>query len=147
MWFQFLSTRASRVDSHQGRPCFAPRSIGAPSQPQSCCPPAPVLLVMAVGMDAGFQGLCSSHRCLPLDFEEVNGMASIAPLLFNHEPVRAEKPSVVLAISLPLSCQSRIFVMRVSSLESGVRGRASTLFPQRFSQTPWLGRKLWHEPT
>lgn len=102
---------------------------------------------MAVGIDDGFQGLCSGHHCLPLDFEEVNGKPSIAPLLLNREPVRAEKTSVVLAISLPLSCQSCVFVMRVSALEAGVRGRASALFPQLFSQAPWLGGKLWHEPT
>lgn len=31
--------------------------------------------------------------------------------------------------------------------ESGVGGRVSTLFPQHFSQTPWLRRKLWQEST
>lgn len=77
----------------------------ASSEPLGCWPQWPEGLLM------GSWGLCSSHRCFPLDFEEVNEqmfrMASAAPFLLSHEAVHAEKPPVALAAPLPLSRQSR----------------------------------------
>ncbi|CAK7307209.1 hypothetical protein VULLAG_LOCUS13115 [Vulpes lagopus] len=95
--------------------------------------------------------LCSGHHCFHFKeiSEQILRMDSIAPLLLHHKPVDAKKASVVPAAPGLWSCQSSqllggVFGTRVSSLESAVCGRASTLFPQLFPQTPWLRRELWH---
>lgn len=76
-----------------------PRS--AARQPRGCWPLWPEAPMTAP------QGLCSSHRCFPLDFEEVNeqmlGVASTAPFSTMSLSTRQ---SLLLSRLLPCSCQS-----------------------------------------
>lgn len=144
--------RACCVGCNTGRSASALPSRG-PSQLWSCCPPTP-LGVCSGWRDWWQRFWASAPATAVFTLKKLASRSSeqpplsTAPLLLHGKPVHAEKTSVVPAAPGPLSCRSRqllsgVFVTHVSSLESGVRGRASSLFPQLFSQTLWLRRELW----